>query len=125
MKNRVNALAERLELGAQSLVEFAGSLTEEEWQVQVPRDGRKVGRIAEIVAEYRGTELIVTEVHVGVQGFAERFSLHGIGAAFTTVVNVRSNSRTSGLMSEDNDTGIAGRRSASQAASALSWLSLM
>jgi sporulation protein YlmC with PRC-barrel domain len=43
----------------------------------VDRNGKKVGRIEEIVAEYRGAELIVIEVHVGRFGFAERFSLHG------------------------------------------------
>jgi len=41
----------------------------------VDRNGKKVGRIEEIVAEYRGQELIVREVHVGRIGFAERFSL--------------------------------------------------
>jgi sporulation protein YlmC with PRC-barrel domain len=45
----------------------------------VDRNGKKVGRIEEIVAEYRGSELIVEEVHVGRRGFAERFSLRGIG----------------------------------------------
>jgi len=39
------------------------------------RNGKKVGRIEEIVAEYRGEELIVHEVHVGRVGFIERFSL--------------------------------------------------
>jgi len=41
----------------------------------VDRNGKKVGRIEENVAEYRGEELIVYEVHVGRIGFAERFSL--------------------------------------------------
>ena len=41
----------------------------------VDRNGKKVGRIEEIVAEYRGNELIVEEVHVGRIGFIERFSL--------------------------------------------------
>lgn len=41
----------------------------------VDRNGKKVGRIEEIVAELRGKELIVREVHVGRIGFAERFSL--------------------------------------------------
>lgn len=41
----------------------------------VDRNGKKVGRIQEIVAEYRGHELIVREVHVGRTGFVERFSL--------------------------------------------------
>ena len=43
MKTRVNALAERLEQGARALADFAGSLTEEEWQTPVPHDGRKIG----------------------------------------------------------------------------------
>ena len=41
----------------------------------VDRNGKKVGRIQEIVAEYRGNELVVEEIHVGRIGFAERFSL--------------------------------------------------
>src|SRR5436190_100753 len=62
MKNRVNALAERLELGAQSLVEFAGSLTEEEWQVQVPRDGRKVGVTVHHVGNMYPIEIDVAQL---------------------------------------------------------------
>lgn len=47
----------------------------------VDRNGKKVGRIEEILAEYRGgRELIVHEVHVGRRGFAERFSLGLFGA---------------------------------------------
>ena len=45
----------------------------------VDRNGKKVGRVEEIVAEVRGKELIVHEVHVGRRGFAERFSLRNIG----------------------------------------------
>ena len=41
----------------------------------VDRNGKKAGRIEEIVAEYRDADLIVTEVHLGRIGFAERFSL--------------------------------------------------
>ncbi|HEY2829565.1 MAG TPA: PRC-barrel domain-containing protein [Thermoanaerobaculia bacterium] len=44
----------------------------------VDRNGKKIGRIEEIIAEYRGQELIVREVHVGRRGFAERFSLRGM-----------------------------------------------
>lgn len=46
----------------------------------VDRNGKKVGRIEEIVAEYRGEELIVYEVHLGRRGLAERFSLGSFGA---------------------------------------------
>ncbi|HEX3582378.1 MAG TPA: PRC-barrel domain-containing protein [Thermoanaerobaculia bacterium] len=41
----------------------------------VDRNGKKVGRIEEIVAEYRGADLVVQEVHLGRIGFVERFSL--------------------------------------------------
>ena len=43
MKKRTEALAKRLEQGAQALEDFARGLTDEEWQVRVPHDGRKIG----------------------------------------------------------------------------------
>ena len=45
----------------------------------VDRNGKRVGHIEEFVAEYRGGDLIVTEVHLGRAGLIERFSLHGSG----------------------------------------------
>jgi hypothetical protein len=47
---RANALADRLEQGARALASFAGALTHEQWQAQVPRDGRKVGVVVHHVA---------------------------------------------------------------------------
>jgi len=35
-------------------------------------DGRKIGRIEELVAEQRGTEWIVVELHVGIGALLER-----------------------------------------------------
>ena len=43
MKKRTEALAKRLEQGAQALEDFARGLTDEEWQMRVPHDGRKIG----------------------------------------------------------------------------------
>ena len=43
MKKRTEALAKRLEQGAQALEDFARKLTDEEWQMRVPHDGRKIG----------------------------------------------------------------------------------
>jgi hypothetical protein len=43
MTRRNDALAERLEQGARTLASLASSLTEEQWQTRVPKDGRKVG----------------------------------------------------------------------------------
>ena len=42
----------------------------------VDRNGKKVGRIEEIVAEYQGADLVVHEVHLGRRGFFERFSIY-------------------------------------------------
>jgi hypothetical protein len=50
MSKRTNALADRLEQGARTLVAFASALTDAEWQTRVPKDGRKVGVIVHHVA---------------------------------------------------------------------------
>jgi DinB superfamily len=50
MTQRTNALAERLEQGAQALASFASTLTDAEWQTRVPNDGRKIGVIVHHVA---------------------------------------------------------------------------
>jgi hypothetical protein len=43
MNTRSNALADRLEQGAEALITFAKGLTDAEWQTPVPHDGRKIG----------------------------------------------------------------------------------
>ena len=61
MKTRVNALAERLEQGARALADFAGSLTEEEWHVPVPHDGRKIGVMVHHVGNMYPIELDIAQ----------------------------------------------------------------
>ncbi len=48
--NRAEALAARLEAGANALAAFAASLSESEWQACLPKDGRKVGVVVHHVA---------------------------------------------------------------------------
>lgn len=50
MAQRANALAERLEQGADALTVFAKSLSDEEWQRATPKDGRTVDVIVHDVA---------------------------------------------------------------------------
>ena len=50
MSQRADALAKSLEEGAHALATFAGTLTEQEWQARLPKDGRKVGVIVHHVA---------------------------------------------------------------------------
>jgi hypothetical protein len=44
------ALAERLEQGAQSLATLASSLTAQQWQARIPHDGRTIGVVVHHVA---------------------------------------------------------------------------
>jgi hypothetical protein len=54
---RANALAERLEEGARRLAALASSLTDEQWQVPLPHDGRKVGVVIHHVASMYPLEI--------------------------------------------------------------------
>jgi hypothetical protein len=47
---RAQALANRLEQGADALMAFARGLTDAEWQTRLPRDGRKIGVVVHHVA---------------------------------------------------------------------------
>jgi hypothetical protein len=57
MSARSNVLAERLEQGARALAAFAASLTDAEWQLQTPHDGRKIGVIVHHVANMYPLEI--------------------------------------------------------------------
>jgi hypothetical protein len=50
MSKRANALAERIEQGAQALAALAESLSEAEWQTIVPNEGRTAGVLIHHVA---------------------------------------------------------------------------
>jgi hypothetical protein len=56
-RERANALADRLEQGARALVTAAGALTEAEWQIRIPKDGRKVGVVVHHVASVYPVEI--------------------------------------------------------------------
>ena len=62
-----NALAERLEQGANALAAFAGGLTDAEWQTPVPKDGRKVGVVVHHVASVYPIEIQLAQVLAGGQ----------------------------------------------------------
>lgn len=61
MRQRANALADRLEQGARALATFAGALSEAEWQTRVPKDGRKVGVVVHHVASMYPLEIQVAQ----------------------------------------------------------------
>ena len=57
MSQRSNALAERLEQGARALEDFARGLTDAQWQMRLPHDGRKFGVIVHHVASVYPLEI--------------------------------------------------------------------
>jgi hypothetical protein len=57
MNNRSEALAARLEAGAAALAAFAAALSEAEWQMRVPKDGRKIGVVVHHVASVYPIEI--------------------------------------------------------------------
>jgi hypothetical protein len=63
--SRANALADRLEQGAQALATFASGLTEAQWQSRVPKDGRKVGVIVHHVASVYPLEIQIAQIIAG------------------------------------------------------------
>src|SRR5258705_1833929 len=65
MNMKANALADRLEQGAQALADFASGLTEAQWQTRVPRDGRKIGVIVHHVASVYPLEIQLAQTVAG------------------------------------------------------------
>ena len=59
---RANALAERLEQGAQALAAVASALTDTEWQTCIPGDGRKAGVLVHHVATMYPLEIQLAQV---------------------------------------------------------------
>jgi hypothetical protein len=57
MSTRSHALAERLMRGAEALASFATSLTDAQWHMRTPKDGRKIGVIVHHVASVYPAEI--------------------------------------------------------------------
>ena len=68
MTTRAEQLASRLEQGANALAEFAGRLSDAQWRMPLPGDGRPVGVVVHHVASVYPIELdlarIVRRIHV-------------------------------------------------------------
>jgi hypothetical protein len=57
MSRRADDLAQRIEMGAQSLASFAQELSDQQWRTMVPKDGRTVGVVVHHVANMYGIEI--------------------------------------------------------------------
>ncbi len=60
--NRAEKLAERIEAGAAALVAYAESLTDAEWKLIVPKDGRPVGVVVHHVGNMYPIEVQLAQV---------------------------------------------------------------
>ena len=65
VSQRANALAERLEQGAQALAAVASALTDAEWQTRIPKDGRKIGVVVHHVATMYPLEIQLSQALAG------------------------------------------------------------
>jgi len=65
MNHRANALADRLEQGANALATLASALTDAEWQTRIPKDGRKVGVVVHHVATMYPLEIQLAQALAG------------------------------------------------------------
>jgi hypothetical protein len=54
---RASALAERLEQGARALAALARTLSDEQWQTRIPKDGRPIGVVVHHVASMYPLEI--------------------------------------------------------------------
>jgi len=59
---RANALAERLERGAEALAILAASLTDAEWKTPIPHDGRAIGVVVHHVGTMYPLEIELAQV---------------------------------------------------------------
>lgn len=70
MSRRTEALAERLEQGAKALAALANGLTDEQWRVRLPKDGRTVGVVVDHVAFMYPLEIQLAQTLAGGQPIA-------------------------------------------------------
>ena len=85
MSRRSEALAKRLEEGADALAAFASGLSDAQWGMKVPGDGRTVGVIVHHVADVYPIEVHVTqEIAAGRKFPAPWSAIHEMNAKHAT-----------------------------------------
>jgi DinB superfamily len=110
MNTRSEALAKRLEGGAQALAEFAASLSENEWQTVVPHDGRKVGVVVHHVAS-----VYPIEIHLA-KTLADGQPIEGVTWDVVDTMNAEHAKTHESVTKEDALAALASSSSAAAAA---------
>ena len=112
---QVNALADRLEQGAQALIAFASSLTDAEWQTPLPKDGRTVGVIVHHVASVYPIEIQLA------QNVANGQAISGVTSRDIDTMNAKHASEHAGVTRAETLEFL--RRNSTEAAAAIRALS--
>lgn len=83
MSARSNALADRLEQGAQALAGLVNELPDQAWQTRLPKDGRKIGVVVHHVANMYPIEIQLAQALASGQPIAgvSWDDVHAINAA--------------------------------------------
>ena len=95
MSQRSNALAERLEQGAEALATLASGLSDTEWHIRIPRDGRKIGVIVHHVAFMYPLEIQLAKV------LAAGDPVTGVTSADVDAINAKHAKDQDGVTKEE------------------------
>lgn len=106
---RANALATRLEAGAEALIAVAAGLTDEQWQARVPGDWRKIGVTVHHVANMYPIEIQLA------QALAAGKPIQGVTWDDVAAINAEHAAKFDAVTKEQ---AIAAVRAASTAAAA-------
>jgi hypothetical protein len=95
MSQRTNALAVRLEQGANALAKFAEALTDAEWRIRVPGDGRTIGVIIHHVASVYSLEIKLAQI------VADGKSVEGVARDKVDQMNADHAQKNDGITKEE------------------------
>ena len=106
---RSNALADRLERGARALADLAGSLTDAEWRMPHPKDGRPLGVIVHHVGTMYPLEIKLAQM------LAAGTAITGVTSATVDEINAK-HAREFAAVTRDEALDFLRRNSAAAAA---------
>ena len=109
LSRRAEAFAVRLEAGAAALSAFAASLTDAEWKLRVPKDGRSVGVVVHHVASMYPLEVELA------RSLAQGKPIAGVTWDVVDAIN-RDHARDNDGVSKDVALDLLAKNSASAAA---------
>ena len=115
MSERANALARRLEEGADALIALANGLSETEWNSRIPRDGRKIGVVVHHVAFMYPLEIQLAQV------MAKGEAVTGLYASTIDEINAKHAKDKDGVTREEAIEAV--RKNSAAAAAAIRALS--